>query len=286
MSFNGAMWPSNPSSGSGGMEGSMGYFTSPLGTGTLNSFAGSTSASPPGPGQEWAATMTPMDTTYGMGSSGSHSMVEGHAPGLDAGGFFASESFDTVPHMSVVEGNNQHTLPGSAIRATGKAVVQHHTDERFKADTSGRRKSSSSSTRKKDKKRKPSSGQDGQPPPVQGPKLRTAARRRASETGNLPKPGESPEDQRARTSHNKVEKEYRNRLNREFELVIDVLPANQALPGQSSRGKMSKADVIGNATATIQSLADEVLQLREKKRQKEEEKKKKKKKLPKNDQPA
>ncbi|KAM7217198.1 hypothetical protein V8F06_007381 [Rhypophila decipiens] len=285
------MWPSNPSSGSGGMEGSMGYFTSPPGTGTLNSFAGSTSASPMGPGQEWAATMTPMDTTYGMGSSGSHSMVESHAPGLDAGNFFAGESFDTVPHMSVVQGNNQHTLPGSEIRGTGKAVVQPRTNERFKADTGGRRKSSagsketSSTTRKKDKKRKPSSGQDGQPPPVQGPKLRTAARRHASETGNLPKPGESPEDQRARTSHNKVEKEYRNRLNREFELVIDVLPADQALRGQSSRGKMSKADVIGNATATIQSLADEVLQLREKKRQKEEEEKKKKK-LLNNHQPA
>ncbi|KAM7200178.1 hypothetical protein V8F20_005396 [Naviculisporaceae sp. PSN 640] len=278
------MWQSNVAVSSG-MEGSMEYFGSPLGTGSL-SFGDSASASPVG--QNWGANLTPMDSVAStMGSSGSLSVADSYAPALgdSASAMFAEESFGTVLQMPAAEIAHHDVIYDGEGGGNGKAKAQPHSHEAFKPSSAGRRKSSVSSekslsaSRKKERKRKTSSSLDSQPPPVQGPKLRTAARRHGSETGHLPKPGESPEDQRARTSHNKVEKEYRERLNKEFELVIGVLPEEQAARGQSSRGRMSKADVIGNATATIQSLAAEVVQLREKKRQMEEERKKNKQKL-------
>ncbi|AEO70684.1 uncharacterized protein THITE_2147459 [Thermothielavioides terrestris NRRL 8126] len=56
-----------------------------------------------------------------------------------------------------------------------------------------------------------------------GPTLRTAARR-FKRPSPPPKPGESPEHQRARTNHNMVEQQYRHRLHARFEALLDALP--------------------------------------------------------------
>ncbi|KAK4196975.1 hypothetical protein QBC40DRAFT_309495 [Triangularia verruculosa] len=73
-----------------------------------------------------------------------------------------------------------------------------------------------------------------------GPSLRTAARRfkRTAEEAP-PKPGESLEDQRARENHNQVEKEYRNRLHRGFEELLDALhglPVEELLAARPNNG--------------------------------------------------
>lgn len=279
--FHTPMWSPDISSGLAGMESPLEYFSSPLGTGTL-SFVGSTSASPVATG--WPVNLTPIHTGN-MGSSGSFSVADNYGPGLDDSNVYSEESFDALLHMPAsVDATYNDQSPETDMAEVSE---QPHPHEGAGVSSGGGRKSSlasdksSSASSKTTRKRKMGSSQETQrPPPAQGPKLRTAARRQGSETGHLAKPGESPEDQRARTSHNKVEKEYRNRLNKEFAMVIDVLPASQAVRGQSSKGRMSKADVIGNATMTIQSLADEVVQLREKKRLMEEEKNKNKNKKP------
>ncbi len=70
----------------------------------------------------------------------------------------------------------------------------------------------------------------GKTPPL-GPSLRTAARKQ-SHNEPAQKPGESPEDQRARPSHNRVEKEYRIRLYKQFKL----LPNNPRMKVRPSQG--------------------------------------------------
>ena len=126
----------------------------------------------------------------------------------------------------------------------------------------------------KEKRRKSVPGKETQPTSPSGTKLRTASRQRLSQAGQTQKPGESAEHQLARTTHNKVEKAYRERLNREFRLLVAVIP-----PIDAGR-QASKADVVGTSTSEIASLASDIVELREKKRQKDEKKKGKKKSHP------
>ncbi|KAK4681286.1 hypothetical protein QC764_106100 [Podospora pseudoanserina] len=59
-----------------------------------------------------------------------------------------------------------------------------------------------------------------------GPSLRTATRRfRRTPEEAPPRPGELAEDQRARENHNQVEKEYRIRLHKGFEELLEALCA-------------------------------------------------------------
>ncbi|KAK3393422.1 hypothetical protein B0H63DRAFT_443668 [Podospora didyma] len=98
-----------------------------------------------------------------------------------------------------------------------------------------------------------------QSPLAATPLLRTAARRvrtpRAAQ-----KPGESLERQRARTSHNIVEKEYRVRLHSGFEHLLDVLPSGDI--GGSGDGikdkRLSKAEVLDKASSYIMLLEDKL----------------------------
>ncbi|KAK0751774.1 hypothetical protein B0T18DRAFT_403369 [Schizothecium vesticola] len=108
--------------------------------------------------------------------------------------------------------------------------------------------------------------------PVGRVALRTAPRKK-KRTKMTAKKGESPREQRARTSHNMVEKEYRDRLRKYFEALLVVLPQEGAEieegeqatgstlgwnPASSSaegqQKKLSKADVLAKACQHIEQL--------------------------------
>lgn len=261
----------------------MEYFNSPLGT---LSFADSTSASPVGATPDWPASMLVMGPPYGNSSGSISTGGVSYGESLDDGSFYPPGPFGAIQNLPAAEtdyrradGSFQDAKPKLQPSKPQPPKLQPRPSEdanprsSYRKDLPTSSKTKVPSSNRKDKKKaQPHRGSEQTS--AQAPKLRTAARRRSEETGHRPKPGESPEDQRVRTNHNKVEKEYRSRLNREFELVIDVLPADQVNRGKSSRGKISKSQVLASATITIHSLAEEVAQLQEKKRLMEEEKKK------------
>ncbi|CAK7269491.1 hypothetical protein SEPCBS57363_003629 [Sporothrix epigloea] len=75
------------------------------------------------------------------------------------------------------------------------------------------------------------------------------------------------EERRVRQNHNIVEKQYRNRLNSQFERLLSILPANRLDGpdmGQSvdlDDRRMSKAEVLKLARRRIYSLNDEIQKL-------------------------
>ncbi|KAK4174839.1 hypothetical protein QBC36DRAFT_33676 [Triangularia setosa] len=81
---------------------------------------------------------------------------------------------------------------------------------------------------------------------LSGPSLRTATRRFKRTTDETPpKPGESLEDQRARENHNQVEKEYRNRLHKGFEELLEALyalPVEELLIARHNIGAAGSVD--------------------------------------------
>ena len=98
--------------------------------------------------------------------------------------------------------------------------------------------------------------------------LRTASRK-AKRTSTSYKPATSPEEQRARSSHNQVEKQYRSRLNYQFERLLAVLPPpidrdervdGDDVPKNSDR-RLSKMEVLEIAQQHIRMLEKEALEL-------------------------
>ncbi|KAF7555226.1 hypothetical protein G7046_g6602 [Stylonectria norvegica] len=98
-------------------------------------------------------------------------------------------------------------------------------------------------------------------------KLRSASR---TSKNNANKPTDTPEDRRTRASHNLVEKQYRNRLNSQFESLLGALPEQIRNGGDDgeSEGPMdfgdrrvSKGEVLEMARKHIQSLERERDQL-------------------------
>ncbi|KAJ2897053.1 hypothetical protein MKZ38_005003 [Zalerion maritima] len=94
------------------------------------------------------------------------------------------------------------------------------------------------------------------PPEQRVGQLRTASRKAKRTSAH--KPAASEEELRARASHNLVEKQYRNRLNTQFERLLAVLPA----PGSDDDGgtddrRLSKAEVLDIARKRIRSLEKE-----------------------------
>uniref|UniRef100_L2FY12 Helix-loop-helix dna-binding domain containing protein n=1 Tax=Colletotrichum fructicola (strain Nara gc5) TaxID=1213859 RepID=L2FY12_COLFN len=67
------------------------------------------------------------------------------------------------------------------------------------------------------------------------------------------KPAETAEERRTRASHNLVEKQYRNRLNAQFEGLLNALPEQ---PADQER-RVSKAEVLDMARRHIKSLERE-----------------------------
>ncbi|KAK4231497.1 hypothetical protein QBC38DRAFT_451127 [Podospora fimiseda] len=108
------------------------------------------------------------------------------------------------------------------------------------------------------------------PPSKQQPKLRSASR--TSKNVQI-RPDETPRERKSRNSHNLVEKQYRNRLNLQFESLMSALPdsmKNGVISGgrtTNSDGlgegldigekKLSKAQVLDMSTRYIKSLERE-----------------------------
>jgi hypothetical protein len=99
-----------------------------------------------------------------------------------------------------------------------------------------------------------------------GVKLRSASRKRktlSSKTMASKKAPVSPTEQQARHCHNQVERQYRNRLNLQFENLLTALPTVQSeddhidvlSDGHDNNSRcFSKAEVLGRAKRRIKSL--------------------------------
>ncbi|KAM0428247.1 hypothetical protein ACHAPT_007148 [Fusarium lateritium] len=101
-------------------------------------------------------------------------------------------------------------------------------------------------------------------------KLRSASR---TSKNSRDKPNDTPEERRTRASHNLVEKQYRNRLNAQFESLLSALP-EQARYGGNGNGddnesegandadrRVSKGEVLEMARKHIEALEQERNQL-------------------------
>ncbi|KAJ4022242.1 hypothetical protein NW752_000555 [Fusarium irregulare] len=104
-------------------------------------------------------------------------------------------------------------------------------------------------------------------------KLRSASR---TSKNSRDKPNDTPEDRRTRASHNLVEKQYRNRLNAQFESLLNALPdqirhgdngggngneGNESDQGNDPDRRVSKGEVLEMARKHIQALERERDQL-------------------------
>lgn len=95
-------------------------------------------------------------------------------------------------------------------------------------------------------------------------KLRSASR---TSKNSYTKPSDTPEERRTRASHNLVEKQYRNRLNAQFESLLNALPENIRAggDGEDSDGapvdwgdrRVSKGEVLEMARKHIETLEQE-----------------------------
>lgn len=65
----------------------------------------------------------------------------------------------------------------------------------------------------------------------------------------------SPVSQDSRNSHNLIEKQYRNRLNMQFESLLETLPKRPV--GEDGEKRVSKAEVLVHANQYIQQLEEE-----------------------------
>jgi len=83
----------------------------------------------------------------------------------------------------------------------------------------------------------------------------------SSSSSSSAKSPSSKENNKGRTNHNQVEKEYRNRLNGQFETLLSSLPNDDDRVGAKSR--VSKADVLVLAKKHIMQLEREKMMLEE-----------------------
>ncbi|KAK4459010.1 hypothetical protein QBC42DRAFT_275423 [Cladorrhinum samala] len=96
------------------------------------------------------------------------------------------------------------------------------------------------------------------------PKLRSASR---TSKNVQPRPDETPRERKSRNSHNLVEKQYRNRLNLQFESLMNALPESMRNSAASGGGdgatserlelgerRLSKAQVLDMSTRYIKTL--------------------------------
>jgi len=269
---------------SSGMETSesSGYFSSSMDQQDPGC-AGSASVSPTATSTVWSGGISAINMAYMAGPPESLPTGIG-PPGYSADGHYSGpgdmESFDSAYYqMPTREGS--HGAYGSVVPESRESEQSRpgplaRGGNSSKSNSGGKSKSSVIGKDgppvrpKKENKRKSVHGQGAEPTSPSGTKLRTASRQRPSAAGQSPRPGESSEHQLARTTHNKVEKAYRGRLNEQFELIIAVLPPAEAA------GRVSKADAVESTKACLNSLAGHIIDLQEKKRKKDEQKKGKK----------
>ena len=173
--------------------------------------------------------------------------------------------------------------PKSGSKADAKPRTAPSSSKSYKSGQTPkeRKHSSSSSSSSSSSTADSSSGRKSKP------QLRTACRRRkdigagpssSSPAEDLEDDLLTPEERRARQNHNLVEKQYRNRLNHQFESLLAILPANRnSHDGSGSRGdrpssskassvpgagdaddrRLSKAEVLEMARQRIKTLEKE-----------------------------
>ncbi|KAJ9129811.1 hypothetical protein NKR23_g12455 [Pleurostoma richardsiae] len=161
--------------------------------------------------------------------------------------------------------------------AEGNAQIPDKKHARSQSMNSALRSSESASSKSKGpataaptpNSRFKSAGQASMPMPAI--QLRTASRK-AKRVSASYRPATSPEEARARSGHNQVEKQYRNRLNQHFERLLAVLPAKADVDGDqqddilSAGGldpdkRLSKADVLDIARRHIRTLERQTSEL-------------------------
>ncbi len=131
-------------------------------------------------------------------------------------------------------------------------------------------KSTNSSTTLKQHKRRKSNDQGGPKSPTSPgflppnkQKLRSTST--SSSSKSIPSPTVlSPNKSWPRTNHNQVEKQYRNRLNGQFETLLQALPRDEACYAGEKR--VSKADVLVLAKKHIMDLEQETKMLEDENR--------------------
>jgi hypothetical protein len=174
------------------------------------------------------------------------------------------EGSPTVPEKDL-RAQNEQEIRGSAGTTSGQSQMV----DRLRKET---RLSSRAESSSKGDGLSSTTEEACQSTPVGRVALRTAPRKK-KRTKMTAKKGESPREQRARTSHNMVEKEYRDRLCKYFEALLVVLPQEGAEieedeqatgstldgnpAGSSAEGqqkKLSKADVLAKACQHIEEL--------------------------------
>ncbi|KAK4156610.1 hypothetical protein C8A00DRAFT_40917 [Chaetomidium leptoderma] len=219
----------------------------------------------------------------------------------------------TLPNEPYPESTFEHAIPPNPARSLGGGNIPQQSlpnpptkrpqsrspqpPKRIKASSTP--KATTTVTTTKTATRKKPSPPAPAPPSTEvinnnGPTLRTAARRFKRPPRSSPKPGESPEHQRARTNHNLVEQQYRHRLHARFEALLDVLP--EGIPygdhgdddygygghpdhdhhrdhdhdngrggvggGNKSSRRMSKVDVLSRAARAIRFLEGDIERVR------------------------
>lgn len=160
------------------------------------------------------------------------------------------------------------TMPAAGFKKDVSSSSQPRTKQ---AKVDGRNRTRKSSDKKTSNKTPPESSTNasfrtgsGRGPPTK-PQLRTAARKAKDVSGgeDSKSPPTAPteergdeddvagaDERRARYSHNLVEKQYRNRLNQQFESLLAVLPMDGASLGPIAGGSKNKARVVDGRGGT------------------------------------
>jgi len=93
----------------------------------------------------------------------------------------------------------------------------------------------------------------------ENPRLALTNKKHRSASSTSPS---SAVSQDSRNSHNLIEKQYRNRLNLQFESLLETLPKEPV--GEAGEKRVSKAEVLVHANEYIQELEEEMRALEEK----------------------
>jgi hypothetical protein len=185
---------------------------------------------------------------------------------------------------------NNDTRKADDFDDEGQHILNNHRPERLRGRgpvSNGKRSSTSGPSSKDEENETPTAhprakrsekalaspswsknGQQGLPRPPSNSttgcgassRLRKACRKAERSPPSPLKAAETTDELRARASHNAVEKQYRNRLNTQFERLLSVLPDPQADDDNDDDGDdrpLSKAEVLDRARRRIKSLESE-----------------------------
>jgi hypothetical protein len=172
-----------------------------------------------------------------------------------------------------VEEEDQERIYGHSPSATTETIPQSPRKPAWGSPKESRRNSNSSKPEKHSSRRKKEHGISSSKSSSKGHRLRSTKPGQRISYADECDP--APEDKGAKTSHNLVEKQYRNRLNGQFSTLLSSLPSD--VVGAEVRGvgkgdlggaekKVSKAEVLVLAKQHIETLEKSRRKLEEDKR--------------------